>query len=174
MRRVLGIADPGDALSITDPWGNVLIINDRIIQHTLINPPRTPSVAWLRFAITEAIELWEKPIETKTGTEIRRYYLGAVNEPEKRSVVAIAEGGVVFNVIDCDPPYADNLRSGNLLQTIYKDNRRYCTSHDCCDDVVSMERSLTKAQHEHMAALEEMRAAKKRLKMKNPPAKADG
>jgi hypothetical protein len=170
MRRVLGLPDAQSRISIDDAWGNAVVVNDRIIQKTLKNPPRTPSVAWLRFAIVHAIELWEKTVKIANGTEVRQYYLAAVNQPEKRGVVVIAAGGVAFNVIDCDASYADNLRSGKLLAAAYTDDRKYCQSHKCCHDVVEMENMLTKAERERHSAQEDARQARKRLKMKNPPA----
>lgn len=170
MKRVLSLGDGRAEEFINDPWGGIVTVNDRVIQKTLNNPPRTPAIAWLRFAVINAIELWEKPVAVQTGIELRQYYLSAVNEPEKRGVVVIVAGGVAFNVIDCDAPYADNLRSGTLMQSAYQDNRKYCTSHECCDDVVAMENLLTKVERERKVAVEDARAAKRRLKMKNPPA----
>ncbi len=170
MERVLGLVDVGEYTE-NDPWGRTVLVNQRVVLKTLRNPPRTPAVAWLKFAIRNAIELWGKPVEVEGGKkELRRYYLCPINKPQKYAVaVIVGEDGVVFNVIDCDGPYAQNLRSGNLLEIAYNDDRKFCLSHDCCDDIVAMETALARAENERKVAIKVGREVKKRLGMKNPP-----
>lgn len=47
---------------------------------------------------------------------------------------------VAFNVIGFDPRYAESLRRGTLLHSIYQEGAGYCRVHRCCDDIVEMER----------------------------------
>lgn len=165
MRRTLEINE-GQEVILVDRWDNTVVVNERIVEKTLNKgADRTPYVAWLRFALANAIEVWEKPVNA--GGELRRYYLAAITAPEKLGIlVIVGQDGVAFNVFKFDASYAEQLRAGELVHAAYASGAIYC-SHGCCDDVVTLERELDVARRERTEALERLRAERK--KKANPP-----
>lgn len=168
MRHQLRLDENGRR-EIVDRWGNVIRVNERIVTKTLPKVDRTPYVSWLHFALTHAIEVWRKPVPSG---EQRRYYMAAITGPEKDGVLAIVgEDDVAFNVFNFDPPYAEQLRNGDLIHQAYTDEARYCTAHRCCEDVVSLERDLDKALRERAELYDRLRGRGTGGKNRNNPSR---
>ena len=135
MREVLALDKDGGVRVVAGPLGDVAM-NDRLVNKIAQQPDRTPYVAWVPFAPTLAVEIWQKSEVSKaTGiVELRNYYLVPLIGSKEHDGFVVITGehdNVAFNVFPFKENYADTkLRAGACLHRSYPPE--VLCSSGCC------------------------------------------